>query len=640
MKRHLGIAIGVAVWAAAIGAPAAAQQQITPPPPVPVTSARVTINNGPGDQTDPHVSGDLMAYTDVPSTSIRYYRFSTGVDQAIPSPPGANDSLSDLSGNKIEFTRGLAGCDSIMVFDVTSLTTTELAPTTCPQRFGASVGSATVAYIDFAIGPGAGVTFAADLSGGAATQLSSGAGSAQNPEISASGNVVVWEQCASLVNCDVTKSVRAGGVWGPPTLVAASSNNPDSDDTNIVYDSTRAGSLTGRDIYLQPAAGGAETQLQIAGEQSNPSISHGVIGFENRPGAGAPADIFVYVVATNTLYQVTNTPTIDDRLNDVSVLPNGDIRVVWASNDGLLGDYNVYATTFTPAGGDFTFDAIPGMSIAAGSSASANVNVNSVNGFNSAVLLSVTGQPAGVMASLAPNSVTPPGGNSASSVLNVSATSFVVPTNFTLTVTGASGSLSHSASANVTVTATATSTSNSIGDMLNAGCIDNAGIGNALTSKLSASQSAASVQTAINTLTALKNQIQAQAGKHIHTACTIGGLAFNPVSVLLLDVQALIDSLRVSVIPDPITGYVVNSSGVGVAGAAVSILDAGGNVVATATTDITGFYFFATMSVLTPSASYSVAVTALPIGFMTTTPPSPAFIWSGSGLMIGDFVLN
>ena len=253
--------------------------------------------------------------------------------------------------------------------------------------------------------------------------------------------------------------------------------------------------------------------------------------------------------------------------------------------------------------------------------------------------LSVSGQPAGVTVSLSPNPVTPSGGNSASSVLNVILPSFIVPTNFALTVTGTSGSLSHSTSANVTVTATPSSTSNLIGDLLNAGCIDNAGIANALTSKLSAAQAAANVQTAINTLTALKNQIQAQAGKHIATSCVIAGATFNPVTALLLDVQGLIDSLRVSLIPDPITGYVVNSLGVGVPGATVSILNAAGNAVATATTDITGFYFLATTGVLTPGA-YSIAVSGFPAGFASSTPANQAFNWQGTAIALSNFVLN
>jgi len=176
--------------------------------------------------------------------------------------------------------------------------------------------------------------------------------------------------------------------------------------------------------------------------------------------------------------------------------------------------------------------------------------------------------------------------------------------------------------------------------MLNAGCIDNAGIANALTSKLSAAQSAGNVQTAINTLTALKNQIQAQAGKHVHTACSIGGVAFNPVTVLLLDVQALIDSLRVSLIPDPVTGYVADASGMGLAGATVSILDAGGGIVASATTDITGFYFLATTGVLTPGAAYSIAVTGLPGGFGNVTPQNQGFTWQGNAIGFGNFVVN
>jgi hypothetical protein len=108
----------------------------------------------------------------------------------------------------------------------------------------------------------------------------------------------------------------------------------------------------------------------------------------------------------------------------------------------------------------------------------------------------------------------------------------------------------------------------------------------------------------------------------------------------LLDVEGLIDSVRVSAIADPITGYVVNASGVGVPGATVSILDAGGNIVAIASTDITGYYFFATTGVLIPGATYTV-VTGLPAGFLNSAPTaSPAFTWTGTGMMIGNFVLN
>jgi len=165
------------------------------------------------------------------------------------------------------------------------------------------------------------------------------------------------------------------------------------------------------------------------------------------------------------------------------------------------------------------------------------------------------------------------------------------------------------------------------------GCIDNSGIGNALTSKLSAAQAAISagdIQTAVNILTALKSQLQAQSGKHIATSCT---------TVLLIDVQSLIDSLKVGITPNPVTGYVVNSSGLGLSGATVSIVSAG-NTVATATTDITGFYFFPTTGVLSPGSTYTVAVVALPAGFTTSTPAFQTFMWGGTAIMLSNFLLS
>jgi sugar lactone lactonase YvrE len=201
-----------------------------------------------------------------------------------------------------------------------------------------------------------------------------------------------------------------------------------------------------------------------------------------------------------------------------------------------------------------------------------------------------------------------------------------------------------------------------IGILLNAGCIEiddddrdhdhgdlgkdeevRAGIAKALISKLSEAQeaiNAGNIRKAINILTALKKQIQAQSGKHIATSCTIGGVTFNPVTVLLSAVQSLIDSLKVSVIPDPITGYIVNSGGAGILGATVSIVDSALHTVATATSDITGFYFFPTMDVLTSGSSYTVQVTALPSGFTTSTPVSQSFIWQGEGIVLSIFVLN
>jgi hypothetical protein len=422
----------------------------------------------------------------------------------------------------------------------------------------------------------------------------------------------------------------------------------DTDGTIIAYSSFPSPPSNAH-VYWQPVAGGTEQVLKLAGSAIDPSVSAGLIAFAyDATGAGV-SQIAVYDTASNVLYNVTadaipgNTSGKD--LNDISVTTDGKVRIVWEQQEnGPVGiQWNVYAYTFNLPVGGFNLGAILPMTIATGGSGSTNVSVNPVNGFSSTVNLSVSGQPAGVAASLSPNSVTPSGGSPATSVLSVSVTDFVAPTSFTLTVTGTSGTLSHSTTANVSVTSTTGSISNLIGDLLNAGCIDVAGIANALSSKLSAAQSAigaGNIQSAINILTALKKQINAQAGKHIATSCSIAGVALNPVTVLLLDVQGLIDSLRVSLIPDPITGYVVNASGARLPGATVSILDAANNVVATATSDITGFYFMATTGVLSPGATYTLQVTGLPAGFTSATPANQTFIWQVGAITFSDFVLN
>jgi hypothetical protein len=635
MRKQVVIAIAgfVCLCAPVMG------QQITPINGGQVTSPKVTINNGPGNQTDPHVSGSLASYTDSAITT-RYFDFLTGTTFVIPSGgPGERDTLSDVNGSRISFSRFFGDGDfstHIFVYDTATSTLTEIDPQPGAARFSPTIGGDIIAYED--LNSGSGDIFIYDLAANPPVppqRLSTSTNTEDSPGVAPDGNTVVWEECAGS-NCDIVKAVRVAGVWTVSTVTNSSSNeeNPDTDGTWIVYDSNRG---TGSDVYFQPVTGGPERQLTIAGEQTNPSISQGVIVFESRITSADPGDILVYVIATNTLYKITSTPAINETLTDVSVLPNGDIRVVWSAQES---DYNVYATTFTPAGaGDFSFNAITPLAIAAGTSASTTVTVSPVSGFSAAVNLSVSGQPAGVTVSLSPNPVTPSGGSSASSVLNVILPSFIAPTNFALTVTGTSGSLSHAATTNVTVATTPSSTGNLIGDLLNAGCIDSHGIANALTSKLSAAQAAVNIQTAINTLTALKNQIQAQAGKHIATSCAIDGVPFNPVTVLLLDVQGLIDSLRVSLIPDPITGYAVNSVGIGVPGATVSILNGAGNTVTTATTDITGFYFLATTGILTPGA-YTIAVSGIPAGYASSTPANQPFAWQGTAIALSNFVLN
>ena len=108
----------------------------------------------------------------------------------------------------------------------------------------------------------------------------------------------------------------------------------------------------------------------MAGVQTNPAISAGVVSFESKADAFlTTTDVFLYVIATNTLFQLTDTPAVNESLNDISLLPSGDVRVVWATDDDAFvgGEHNVYATTVTvpltpvplPADQTITFDPLP-----------------------------------------------------------------------------------------------------------------------------------------------------------------------------------------------------------------------------------------------------------------------------------------
>ena len=329
-----------------------------------VSSPRVTVNNGPGDQDDPHVDGDLMTYTDTQgqgSTSrIRYYSFSTGVDQGIPAGEGENDVVSAVNGGRVTFSRArFGGGMRIMFFDTRTpnAAPTEIDPTPgFIDRVNGGIGGGTIAFTD--VSSGYGHTKVWDLASARAGYVPpSPLSDWQYAQVSPDGRAIVWARCGQQdTDCEVVKARGALGTFVPYTAVRQSASghqDPHTDGTWIVYQIDQTNPLE-RSIYLTPLTGtpltgGQSVRLALLGYQSAPRISHGVISFAGSQSYGGNHDVYVYVIATNTLYQVTDTPTVNDILSDVSVLPNGDIRVVWAANDELIPtDHNVYATTFTP----------------------------------------------------------------------------------------------------------------------------------------------------------------------------------------------------------------------------------------------------------------------------------------------------
>ena len=169
----------------------------------------ITIDNGSGDQTDPHVNDDLAVYTNA-NTQIRYYDFVTLANNAVPSAAGTRDTLSDVFGNLISFSRFNPDFStSAMVYNDSSNTVTEIAPTPGSARFGPVLGGHMVAFEDLNSGNGDIMVF--DLStNGPLINVSASLETDDSPSLSPSGTAVVWERCVGS-NCDIYRSVQSGG---------------------------------------------------------------------------------------------------------------------------------------------------------------------------------------------------------------------------------------------------------------------------------------------------------------------------------------------------------------------------------------------------------------------------------------------
>ena len=319
-----------------------AQQAVTPLATGRVTSVIQTIDDGPGDQNDPHVDQDLMSYTDSAS-GIQYFRFSTGTAGTVPSSPGGfSDSLSDVNGNRIAFTRYSVDRIAIEVFDVAAASLTEIEPQAASFRVEPRLGSDTLAFDDVA---GANVHVVVhSLSAATHEIVDATAETSDLNAVSPDGNTVVWTRCGAA--CDIYVARRALGTWStsPAAATPEDEETADTDGTWIVYDRFTAG---GPGIYFRLLVGGPEMHLALPGVQRLPRISRGVISFLNRPTPADQPELFVYDIATNLVYQVTSAST-GVGLHDISVLDNGDARVVWsqAITVGNPTPAHVYATTF------------------------------------------------------------------------------------------------------------------------------------------------------------------------------------------------------------------------------------------------------------------------------------------------------
>jgi Tol biopolymer transport system component len=307
----------------------------------PLVGTRKVVNNGPGNQSDPHVSGPLVAYTNESQgmSEIRYHDLSTSLDVAIPNG-GAYDFVADISGDTVVFTRVLT-TSSIFTYNVaTQGPAMEVAPQANSNRRGAVVGHRTVVWQDFSYPtPSSQPEIAVfDLDTQTLMRLTNDNLLDRTPAVSADGSVIVWAKCATgQTGCDVWQAVSTPGPDGFQTMALTGpegeESQPDTNGQTVVYASTRtdASGVTDRDIYFKPVGGGTEYRLVLPGLDANPSISGSLIAFERQDPSSPLAnyDIMLFDLKTQTLYRLTATPQ-SENLNDISVGSDGLVRVVWS----------------------------------------------------------------------------------------------------------------------------------------------------------------------------------------------------------------------------------------------------------------------------------------------------------------------
>jgi len=116
-----------------------------------------------------------------------------------------------------------------------------------------------------------------------------------------------------------------------------------------------------------------------------------------------------------------------------------------------------YPSCSTVSNPDFSLSASPGsVSVVQGNSGNSTITTSALNGFNSAIALSASGQPSGVTVSFSPTSIAAPG--SGSSTMTMAVASSTAIGNYTITVTGTGGGLTHTASVGLSVTAAGANT--------------------------------------------------------------------------------------------------------------------------------------------------------------------------------------
>ena len=233
----------------------------------------------------------------------------------------------------------------------------------------------------------------------------------------------------------------------------------------------------------------------------------------------------------------------DDEAHELTFDRQGRFMMAGSTKTDAATNFAVVRVLDEDPGFDFLLPVAP-IDVVPGTSASTSVTIFSIDGFNELLKIRPSTIPAGFTLSFDGQGpewqVTPPANGSSTGVLTVTVSAVVAPGIYTIPIFD--DRFQDVADITVNVVASLPMLGATVQRFVEAGYIDNAGVGGAMQRMLQQADdltARGNLEAATQVLNALTSYIDAQAGHHIATTAVENGTTFNPSQILLQNVRAL-----------------------------------------------------------------------------------------------------
>jgi len=303
------------------------------------TESQITTDTS--DQTDPSISGAVVAWTDFRNqgTDIYMYDIEAGVETRVTDDPG-DQYYNDISGNYIVYTDYSVGGGDIFLYDISTGQSRNLTSHPAQQRNPVISGSLVVFEDDR---NGDWDIYAIDIDSNQEQVVCDVPGTQRDPEIS--GTVVVWEDYRNGSDFNIYLRDLAGGGEVQVSSDTATEQFPHVDGDIVVYN-TNAGYPANRGDILAYRISTGDTFAITTGDawERIPVVSGDYIAFERIDPVDGDADIWLYSLSLGEEVLATSNPA-DQYLQAL----DGN-RLVYTDNRN--GNLDIFLT-------DFIFDEPP-----------------------------------------------------------------------------------------------------------------------------------------------------------------------------------------------------------------------------------------------------------------------------------------